>query len=125
MHVLKTCLLREVSAYLINLICVGERSKTSKYCRGAVNHSVPGQSCFLALECASCPRLSQHPQNWACERGTRRSHACNLRTCKLHPKLFNINLHNVTHSLISRNPRERMFEVQISLLIVTFLSLTS
>ena len=32
---------------------------------------------------------------------------------------------NVTHSLISRNPRERMFVVQISLLIVTFLSLIS
>jgi hypothetical protein len=43
----------------------------------------------------------------------------------LHPKLHNINLHNVTHSLISQNPRERMFEVQISLLIVTFLSLIS
>ena len=39
-----------------------------------------------------------------------------------HPKLRNTNLHNVTHSLISRNPRERMFVVQISLLIVTFLS---
>ena len=36
-----------------------------------------------------------------------------------------INLHNVTHFLISRNPRERMFVVQISLLIVTFLSLIS
>ena len=43
----------------------------------------------------------------------------------LHPKLYNINLHNITHSLISRNPRERMFEVQILLLIVTFLSLIS
>jgi hypothetical protein len=41
----------------------------------------------------------------------------------MHPKLCNINPHNVTHSLISRNPRERMFVVQISLLIVTFLSL--
>jgi len=29
-------------------------------------------------------------------------------------------LHNVRHSLISRNPRERMFVVQISLLIATF-----
>ena len=29
-------------------------------------------------------------------------------------------LHNVTHSLISWNPRERMFVVQISFLIVTF-----
>ena len=37
----------------------------------------------------------------------------------IHPKLRNINPHNVTHSLISRNPRERIFVVQISLLIVT------
>jgi hypothetical protein len=41
----------------------------------------------------------------------------------IHPKVRNINLHNVTHSLVSINPRERMFVVQISLLIVTFLSL--
>ena len=34
----------------------------------------------------------------------------------LHPKLRNINLHNVTHSLISQNPMERIFIVQISLL---------
>ena len=40
----------------------------------------------------------------------------------LHPKLHYINLHNVTCSLISQNPRERMFVVQISLLIVKFLS---
>ena len=44
---------------------------------------------------------------------------------RIHPKLRNINLHNVTHSLISRNPGKRMFVVQISLLIVTFLSLIS
>jgi hypothetical protein len=43
----------------------------------------------------------------------------------IHPKLLNINLHNVTHSLIYHNPREQMFVVQISLLIVTFLSLIS
>jgi hypothetical protein len=43
----------------------------------------------------------------------------------LHPKLRNINLHNVTHSLISRNLREHMFLVQNSLLIVTFLSFLS
>jgi len=43
----------------------------------------------------------------------------------IHPKLHVINLHNVTHSLISRNPREWMFIAQISLLIVTFLSLIS
>ena len=46
----------------------------------------------------------------------------------IHPKLRNIYPHNVTHSLISQNPRdpkERMFIVQISLLIVTFLSLIS
>jgi hypothetical protein len=38
----------------------------------------------------------------------------------LHLKLRNINLHNVTHSLISWNPREHMFVVQISFLTVTF-----
>ena len=43
----------------------------------------------------------------------------------INPKLRNINLHNITHSLVSRNPRERMFIVQTSLLIVTFLSLLS
>jgi hypothetical protein len=43
----------------------------------------------------------------------------------VHPKLRNINLHNVTHSLISQNPKERMFVCQISLLIVTFSSLIS
>jgi hypothetical protein len=43
----------------------------------------------------------------------------------LHPNLRDINPHNVTHSLISWNPRERMFVDQISLLIVTFLSLLS
>ena len=34
----------------------------------------------------------------------------------IHPKLRSINLHNITQSLISRNPRKRMFKVQISLL---------
>ena len=34
-----------------------------------------------------------------------------------------INHHNITHSLIFRNPRERMFVVQISLFIVKFLPL--
>ena len=43
----------------------------------------------------------------------------------IHPKLRNINLHNVTHLLISGNPREQMFVVQISFLIVTFRSLIS
>ena len=43
-----------------------------------------------------------------------------IGSIELHPKL-----HNVTHSLISWNPRERMFVAQISLLIVTFLSLIS
>ena len=42
----------------------------------------------------------------------------------VHPKLRNINSHNITHSIISRNPtRERMFVVQILLLIITSLSL--
>ena len=35
------------------------------------------------------------------------------------PELCKINLHDITHSLISQNPRERMFVLQISLLIVT------
>ena len=43
------------------------------------------------------------------------------------PKFRNINLHNVpmTHYVISQNLRERMYVVQISLLIATFLSLIS
>ena len=43
----------------------------------------------------------------------------------IHSKLRNINPHIVTHSLISWNPRVRMFVIQISLLIVTFLSFVS
>ena len=43
----------------------------------------------------------------------------------IHLKLRNINLHNITQSLISQNPSEWMFVVQISLFIVTFLSLIS
>ena len=42
---------------------------------------------------------------------------------EVHPKLCNINPHNITHSLISQNPRDDMFVVQNSLLIATFLSL--
>ena len=49
----------------------------------------------------------------------------NVVACLIHPKLHHINLHNVTHSLIFRNPMEWMFVVQISLLIVTFFSLIS
>ena len=48
-----------------------------------------------------------------------------IRVSPIHRKLRNTNLHDIIHSLISRNPRERMFVVQISLLIVTFLSLIS
>ena len=52
--------------------------------------------------------------------------ACYSDSCKAsHLKLRNSNPHNVKHSLISRNPRERMFVLQIPLLIVTFLSLIS
>ena len=40
----------------------------------------------------------------------------------IHPRLHNINLRNIIHSLITQNPREWMFIVPISLLIVTFLS---
>ena len=43
----------------------------------------------------------------------------------IHPKLRSVNLHNVVHFLISQIPRGQMFVVQISLLIVTFLSLIS
>ena len=43
----------------------------------------------------------------------------------VHPKLHSINFHNVTHSLVSQNPRERMFIVQISFLIVIFLFIIS
>jgi hypothetical protein len=46
-------------------------------------------------------------------------------TRHIHPKFRNINPHNVTHPLISPNPRGRMFVAQISLLVVTFLSLLS
>ena len=48
-----------------------------------------------------------------------------LNPCKVHPKLRNINPHIFTYSLISWNPREWMFVVQISLLIVIFLSFIS
>ena len=43
----------------------------------------------------------------------------------VHPKLCNINPHNITHSLIPWNLTERLFVVWISLLIVTLLSLIS
>jgi hypothetical protein len=43
----------------------------------------------------------------------------------VHPKLCNINPHNVAHSLISQNPMARMFIGKISLLVITYLSLTS
>jgi hypothetical protein len=43
----------------------------------------------------------------------------------LHPNSVISTPHYVTHSLISQNPRERMVVVQMSLLIVTFLSLIS
>ena len=46
-------------------------------------------------------------------------------TYRVHPKLHNIKLHNVTRFLISWNPREPIFVVQISLLIVTFIPLVS
>ena len=44
---------------------------------------------------------------------------------KLSNLVINVNLHNITHSLVSRNPRERRFTIWISLLIATFLSLIS
>ena len=51
--------------------------------------------------------------------------AHDLISATLIPKLRNINLHNITRSLISWNARKWMSVVQISLLIVTFLSLIS
>jgi hypothetical protein len=49
--------------------------------------------------------------------------------CILHTRIYTLNsvisTPVMSHSLISRNPRERMFVVQISLHIVTFLSLIS
>jgi hypothetical protein len=53
-----------------------------------------------------------------CHQPGHRSKEC-LQVC-VHPKLRNTNLHNVTHSLMSWNPRERMFAVRIPLLVVTF-----
>lgn len=50
---------------------------------------------------------------------------CPWVLCEIHPKLRNIYIYNVTHSIISRNPNERMIFIQISLLIVTFRSLIS
>jgi hypothetical protein len=47
------------------------------------------------------------------------------KVTSVHPKLCNINPHNVNHSLISQNPMEQMFVVHISLHVVTFLSLIS
>ena len=52
-------------------------------------------------------------------------HATRIIYGNIHPKVCSINLHNVAHSLVSRNPRERMFVAQTSLLTVTFLSLIS
>ena len=49
----------------------------------------------------------------------------NQTSMNIHPKFCNINPHNFTRYLISRHPRERRFIVQISLLIITFLSLIS
>ena len=43
----------------------------------------------------------------------------------IHPKLYSVNPHNITQSLISQNPRERMFVVHSPFLIVTFVSLIS
>ena len=54
-----------------------------------------------------------------------RSNTLAAKGSMVHPKLHNINSQNVTRSLISQNPREWMLVVQISLLIVTFLSLIS
>ena len=64
----------------------------------------------------SFPVNSVAPPTWSSEPTTLK---------QVHPKLHNINLHNVTLSLISRNPRERMSAVQNSLLSITFLSLIS
>ena len=57
--------------------------------------------------------------------GAAASYRCTSWVWDTHSKLRDINLHHVTHSLISRNLREQMFIVRISLLIVTFLSFIS
>ena len=53
------------------------------------------------------------------------SPARHLNTFNVHPNLRNINLHDITCSLMSQNPKERIFVVQIALFVVTFLSLVS
>ena len=45
-----------------------------------------------------------------------RCHIGTTYNLEVHPKLHNINFHNVTHSLISQTPRERMCVVQIKAL---------
>ena len=42
-----------------------------------------------------------------------------------HPTLRNINLNNITPSLMSENHVEQIFSIEIFLLVVTFLSLVS
>ena len=49
----------------------------------------------------------------------------NLGTQSYTPNSVISTPHNIPHSLVSRKPRERMFVVQISLLVVIFLSLIS
>jgi hypothetical protein len=62
------------------------------------------------------------PKGWGTGDGRSLILNCNYNK---HLELLNINLHNVTHPLTSQNPRERMSIVQISILLVTFLSLIS
>ena len=71
---------------------------------------------------ASFTRSPRSPRSPHCSPSTV---ACVVVSSVVHPELRNINLHNITHSLISWNPRERMFVVQISLLIVIFISIIS
>ena len=63
--------------------------------------------------------------HWTGGGGAAASYRCTSWVWDTHSKLRDINLHHVTHSLISRNLREQMFIVRISLLIVTFLSFIS
>jgi hypothetical protein len=74
---------------------------------------------FVCLKYDNPSRLNnQH--NWG--RGVLYDH---FLSKVIHPNLHNINLHNVTHSLISWSPGECICVVQISILIVTLLSLIS
>ena len=84
------------------------------------SHAISKQKCLTSCLCWSTTLNMIFSVSY-CSDGPRRTPG----SVTIHLKLRNINLHNVTHSLISRNPREWMFVVQFSFLIVTFLSFIS